>query len=223
LPILERPASATGNEDNEDVARHEKARSGRRPSRAVLGGSIIAIVVILFVAWQSAAAASARAIIVTTDARPLICAKGQEFTTKVAGRYIEMARLMPALDCTLRVRIYNDGIFPVHIDAATYSLLGARGVTAHIGIIDGQPSSKSNRGIDATGDLQNGDLPPGGEFTLVAHISASGLTCYSDGSSVWWSNESPILSLTILGTSQSREPSDVRFGFEGTKQSASGC
>jgi hypothetical protein len=200
----------------------------RRPSRRAVGWSIAAVVVILIVAWQVAVATSVQAVKVTMDSRPLICARGQEVTRDLSGHFIELARLTPALDCNLRIHIYNDGVLPVHLDDATFVLLGSEGVTAHVDIIDGQPSHDVSEGdafgdeqggLDEVGRFQDGDLAPGQAYILVAHISPSKETCYSAGGSISFPYGTPSIGVTALGITEARQPVDVEFGFLGTKQS----
>ncbi len=198
----------------------------KRRGKVAIGVGV-GVVAALLIAWPVSATAETHAIVLTADARPLICAPGQEVTRKFDGYYTALARLTPALDCDLRIHIYNDGILPVHLDDATYNLLGADGVTAHADTIDGMPSrspqgndafsDQGADGDDAVGSFQDGDLAPGHSYTLVAHITASKVTCYDAGGAVLWPGNSPSIGVTSLGITESRAPTSVRFGFLGTK------
>ena len=224
ISVLEGAAPRVDGDERNPLAPVRPAASPRRGrrARAVVWPSIV-LVITLIVAWQLAAASSAHSIIVTTDARALVCGKGQELTPKESGRYIEVARLTPTLNCNLRIRIYNDGVFPVDISSATFGGLGSGSLAATINSVDGLPAAYKNDRIDASGKLQNPELAPGAEYTLVAHITASQRTCNSDGVTIWYSGE-PTLSVTSLGVTSTRDPTAVLFGFRGTKQSTyAGC
>jgi hypothetical protein len=183
-------------------------------------GIAAAVVVAGFIAWQIAGAAGAHDVVVTTDARPLVCAPGQELVQNSDGRYVELARLTPKLDCTLRIHVYNDSIFPVSVTNARFATLGPGSTVATIDDIADNPIPTRGGRIDASGPVLTLDVLQAGQgATVTAHVRAARTTCMGAGGSA--SEFETTFSLNILGLPEDRGATNVDFGFLGTSQSTS--
>jgi hypothetical protein len=107
---------------------------------------------------------------------------------------------------------------PITIDRITYGGLGGLGLYARVDRIDGTPA-KSNSDGDAYAVPSTTTLRPGGTMAVIAHITRARLTCVADGTTYYWDNENPTLKFSALGIGSTRKPTNVHFGFLGTKTS----
>jgi hypothetical protein len=198
----------------------------KRRTKIAIGTSI-GLAAALLIAWPISAAAESHAIVVTTDAKPFVCTNPADITTvHFQSRYAPAIRLNADVNCTIRIRVYNDGILPAEITSERFNILGRDAPTAYVYLVDGRPSHESHddpfgNSDDAVGELQEiRELAPGGVTIVTAQVKLSRDECVSDGGFGLFQNE-PELGVTVLGISVPRTPTDVNLGFVGTKQATS--
>lgn len=191
----------------------------KRRGKIAIGVSA-AVVVVGLTGWSIAANAEAGSVLIAGDSRPMVCAQGQAVDRETGGIYYEYATLPPSLDCTLRIHVYNNGMFPVTLTSAHFLGLGKSSRLVTVDIVDG--ALAVNHGYSASGQLSGPlqavtEIDPGEGTTFTVHIIASKHVCMSPGASS--EGLQPTLSFTTLGVTESREPTELYVGFIGTKSS----